>query len=57
MLAQAAERVRRGQLTGSLERSWEPEVAPDTELWIFVDLTTGLPPRSELFNDRWHRVR
>ena len=55
--AQSAERIRRGQLAGSLERWWELEVPPADELWLFVDLTTGLPPRSELFNDRWHRVR
>lgn len=55
--AQVAERVRRGRLAGSLERWWELDVAPEEELWIFVDTDTGLPPRTELFNDRWHRVR
>ena len=57
MQAQTEERVRRGRLAGSLERWWELEVAPEDELWLFVDTDTGLPPRSELFNDRWHRVR
>ena len=57
MLAQAAERHRRGELAGSLERWWELEVAPENELWLFIDTETGLPPRSELYNDRWHRVR
>ena len=55
--AQTEERVCRGRLAGSLERWWENEVPPDDELWLFVDTATGLPPRSELFNDRWHRVR
>ncbi|MHB2022791.1 MAG: hypothetical protein ACYCO3_05615 [Mycobacteriales bacterium] len=55
--AQTAERVRRGKLAGSPDRWWEVAVDPVEELWIFVDTQTGLPPRSELFNDRWHRVR
>lgn len=55
--AQRNERARRGRLHGSLERWWEWELPPDEELWLFVDTATGLPPRSELFNDRWHRVR
>lgn len=54
---QTEERVRRGRLAGSLERWWEHEVPAEDELWLFVDLETGLPPRTELFNDRWHRVR
>jgi len=24
---------------------------------VFVDTDTGRPPRTELLNDRWHRVR
>lgn len=55
--AQTAERVRRGRLAGSLERWWELEVPPEDEQWLFIDSDTGLPPRTELFNDRWHRVR
>lgn len=55
--AQTEERVRRGRLAGSLERWWENEVPPEDELWLFVDTDTGLPPRSELFNNRWHKVR
>ncbi len=55
--AQTDERVRRGRLAGSLERWWELDVPADDELWLFVDNHTGLPPRTELFNDRWHRVR
>jgi len=55
--AQIGERVRRGRLAGSLERWWELEVDPLEEQWLFVDTATGLPPRTELFNDRWHRVR
>lgn len=55
--AQTAERVRRGRLAGSPDRWWELEVDPAHECWIFVDTDTGLPPRPELLNDRWHRVR
>lgn len=51
------ERLRRGQLAGSLERWWEADVPAADELWLFIDTATGLPARSELFNDRWHRVR
>jgi hypothetical protein len=54
---QTEERVRRGRLAGSVERWWEHEVPPQVERWLFVDSDTGLPPRTELFNDRWHRVR
>ena len=38
-------------------RWWEVQLEPSAELWLFIDTTTGLPSRSELFNDRWHRVR
>ena len=55
--AQTEERVRRGQLVGSLERWWEYDVDSAHENWLFIDLETGLPTRSELFNDRWHRVQ
>lgn len=51
------ERIVRGRAAGSLERWWEHEVTPQEELWLFIDAETGLPPRTELFNDRWHRVR
>jgi integrase len=54
---QTEERTRRGRLSGSLERWWELEAPSEEELWLFVDTDTGLPPRTELFNDRWHRVR
>lgn len=55
--AQAEERVRRGKLATSPDRWWEVPVDPADELWVFVDTDTGRPPRSELLNDRWHRVR
>lgn len=55
--ALAEERIRRGERVGSLDRWWECEVPPENELWLFVDTSTGLPSRSELFNNRWHRVR
>jgi integrase len=55
--AQTAERVRRGKLATSPDRWWEVEVDPADELWLFVDTDTGRPPRTELLNDRWHRVR
>jgi len=55
--AQTEERVRRGQLVGTLERWWEYDVDPAQERWLFIDLETGLPTRTELFNDRWHRVQ
>lgn len=55
--AQTAERVRRGKLAGALDRWWEMEVDPFVEQWVFIDTETGLPSRTELFNDRWHRVR
>ncbi|MHB8451231.1 MAG: hypothetical protein ACYDAQ_12390 [Mycobacteriales bacterium] len=55
--AQTAERVQRGKSAGSPDRWWEVEVDPVVEQWIFIDTETGLPPRSELLNDRWHRVR
>jgi integrase len=55
--AQTAERIRRGRLAGALDRWWELEVDATEECWLFIDTDTGLPPRTELFNDRWHRVR
>ncbi|HVU74594.1 MAG TPA: hypothetical protein VHE83_16650 [Mycobacteriales bacterium] len=55
--AQTGERVRRGTLAGSPDRWWEVQVDPANELWVFIDSSTGRPPRSELLNDRWHRVR
>ena len=55
--AQTAERVRRGKLATSPDRWWELHVDPAEELWLFIDTETGRPPRTELLNDRWHRVR
>ena len=55
--AQVAERIRRGKLASSPDRWWEVQLEPAAELWLFIDTATGLPSRSELFNDRWHRVR
>lgn len=55
--AQIAERVRRGKLAASPDRWWEVDVEPANELWLFTDAETGLPSRTELLNDRWHRVR
>lgn len=55
--AQTAERIARGKRASSPDRWWEAEVDPAQELWLFIDTDTGLPPRSELLNDRWHRVR
>lgn len=55
--AQTAERVRRGKAAASPDRWWEIDVDAADELWIFTDTSTGRPPRSELLNDRWHRVR
>ncbi|GAA4380721.1 hypothetical protein [Nocardioides caricicola] len=55
--AQRAERLRRGKLVQSPDRWWEVQVDPADEAWLFVDTTTGLPVRSELHNDYWHKVR
>jgi integrase len=55
--AQTGERVRRGKLAGSPDRWWEAGVDPADELWIFIDTYTGLPCRTELLNERWHRIR
>lgn len=55
--AQRRERALRGRAAGSPDRWWEASVAAKDEPWLFVDTATGLPPRSELLNDRWHRVR
>ena len=55
--AQRAERLRRGKLAESPDRWWEVQVDPTEEAWLFVDTTTGLPVRSELHNDYWHKVR
>jgi len=54
--AQVAERVRRGKLAASPDRWWEVDVQPADELWLFIDTDTRLPARTELLNDRWHRV-
>jgi hypothetical protein len=50
-------RARRGKLAASPDRWWEVDVEPADELWLFTDTDTGLPSRTELLNDRWHRVR
>lgn len=55
--AQTTERIRRGRVAGSPDRWWEVDVDPAEELWLFTDTETGLPIRTELLNDRWHRVR
>jgi len=55
--AQIAERVRRGKLAASPDRWWEVDVEPADEVWLFIDTETRLPARTELLNDRWHRVR
>jgi hypothetical protein len=59
--AQEAERLRReGLARREPDRKvtwWNYPVAPEDELWIFVDMTTGLPVKPELHNDRWHGVR
>ena len=59
--AQEVERQRRASLAAR-ERDkniawWNYPVAPEEELWIFVDTATGLPVKPELHNERWHRVR
>jgi integrase len=55
--AQSTERARRGKQAGSMDRWWELAVDPTEEQWLFIDTETGLPSRTELFNNRWHRVR
>ena len=44
--------IHEAPLPASLERGWELEVPPADELWLFVDLTTGLPPRRRLLARR-----
>lgn len=36
---------------------WNLPVDPADECWLFIDTTTGLPPRSEFHNEMWHKVR
>jgi hypothetical protein len=36
---------------------WNFPIAPEDELWLFMDTVTGLPVNPELHNERWHRVR
>jgi hypothetical protein len=59
--AQEAERQRRAALAQRAKDKalawWNYPVAPDDELWLFVDTVTGLPVKPEMHNERWHRVR
>ncbi|MGI9092904.1 MAG: hypothetical protein ACR2FF_05580 [Mycobacteriales bacterium] len=59
--AQEAERRRRDDLAGRQADKnlawWNYPVAPEEELWLFVDSETGLPVKPELHNERWHRIR
>lgn len=59
--AQEAERQRRASLAArEKDRNlawWNYPVAPEDELWLFVDTETGLPVKPEMHNERWHRVR
>lgn len=52
------ERARRGQLVGRADRwwAWQPEDLTG-EAWLFVDTSTGLPPRTEYHNHVWHKAR
>lgn len=50
------ERKRRGREVGDPARWWAAQVPPEDEKWIFVDESTGLPPRSELHNRIWHKA-
>ncbi len=58
---QEAERQRRASLAAKeKDRNlawWNYPVAPQDELWLFVDTATGLPVKPEAHNERWHRVR
>jgi len=36
---------------------WNYPVPPEEELWLFVDIVTGLPVKPEMHNERWHRIR
>ena len=36
---------------------WNYPVDPKEEGWVFIDTTTGLPPRAEFHNRVWHKVR
>ncbi len=40
---------------GSTPQAWKSHDAR-SEPWLFIDTETGVPPRSELHNDRWHKV-
>lgn len=59
--AQESERQRRSTLAArEKDRNltwWNYPVAPDDELWLFVDTATGLPVKPEAHNERWHRIR
>ena len=59
--AQEEERQRRASLAAKQKDKsltwWNYPVAPEDELWLFVDTATGLPVKPEAHNERWHRVR
>lgn len=59
--AQEGERQRRASLAAKeKDRNfawWNYPVAPEDELWLFVDTETGLPVKPEAHNERWHRIR
>lgn len=59
--AQEEERQRRASLASKQKDKslawWNYPVAPEDELWVFVDNETGLPVKPEMHNDRWHRIR
>lgn len=59
--AQECERQRRAMLAAANPDKnlawWNFPVAPEDELWLFMDTVTGLPVKPELHNERWHRVR
>jgi hypothetical protein len=52
-----AERRQRALLAPTPDRWWEVQIAPEEECWLWVDTISGLPPRSELHNHYWHKVR
>ncbi len=59
--AQEEERQRRATLAAREPDKnlawWNYPVAPEDEVWLFIDTITGLPVKPELHNERWHRVR
>lgn len=59
--AQEEERQRRASLAAKAKDRnlawWNYPIAPEDELWLFVDTETGLPVKPEAHNERWHRIR